>query len=65
MAMLSHAASGLLAAWRKGTGMLLTFLFPTWYGPGKQYRPEEHYMRGPGPKGRAKHLIRGTSAGDT
>jgi hypothetical protein len=35
---------------------LLTFLFPAWYGPSATYRPENHYMRGPGPKWRAKHL---------
>lgn len=33
---------------------LLTFLFPDWYGPNKKYQPEQHYMRGPGPKWRAK-----------
>jgi hypothetical protein len=26
------------------------------------YRPERHYMRGPGPKWRAKHSIAGTAA---
>jgi hypothetical protein len=35
---------------------LLKFLFPAWYGPSATYRPENHYMRGPGPKWRAKHL---------
>ena len=34
---------------------LLAFLFPTWYGPERKYHPEDHYMRGPGPKWRAKH----------
>ena len=33
---------------------LLTFLFPVWFGPNKRYRPEQHYIRGPGPKWRAK-----------
>lgn len=27
---------------------------------GKPYRPEKHYMRGPGPKWRAKHAKAGT-----
>ncbi|QOZ31615.1 hypothetical protein [Bradyrhizobium sp. CCBAU 53421] len=27
------------------------------------YRPELHYMRGPGPKWRAKHLVHAVSAG--
>ena len=34
---------------------LLAFLFPDWYGPERKYHPEDHYMRGPGPKWRAKH----------
>jgi hypothetical protein len=34
---------------------LLTFLFPEWYEQNERYRPERHYMRGPGPKWRAKH----------
>jgi hypothetical protein len=35
---------------------LLTFLFPAWYEVDRTYRPEDHYMRGPGPKWHAKHL---------
>jgi len=27
------------------------------------YRPERHYMRGPGPKWRAKHAIQAMAAG--
>ncbi|HEX8027053.1 MAG TPA: hypothetical protein VF491_01255 [Vicinamibacterales bacterium] len=27
------------------------------------YRPELHYMRGPGPRWRAKHLVHAASAG--
>jgi len=33
--------------------LLLETLF---LGSEKKYRPEDHYMRGPGPKWRAKHL---------
>jgi hypothetical protein len=33
-------------------GLLLTFLFQ---GSATTYRREDHYMRGPGPKWRAKH----------
>jgi hypothetical protein len=40
---------------------LLTFLFPAWYGPSAKYQPEDHYMRGPGPKWRAKHLAKSAS----
>lgn len=41
--------------------VLLTFLFPFWYGPNRKYFPEEHYMRGPGPKWREKHLAESRS----
>jgi hypothetical protein len=41
---------------RSATGSVLTFMFPSWHGPARKYRPEDHYMRGPGPKWRAKHL---------
>ena len=34
---------------------LVTFFGPSWDGPVKRYRPEEHYMRGPGPKCREKN----------
>jgi len=34
---------------------LLKLLGPTWGGPFKTYRPEDHYMRGPGPKWHEKH----------
>ena len=29
----------------------------------KRYHPEDHYMRGPGPKWREKHLLDRASAG--
>ncbi len=33
-------------------------------GPARRYRPEAHYMRGPGPKWRAKHArISGRTVG--
>jgi hypothetical protein len=32
-------------------------------GPVKRYHPEDHYMRGPGPKWREKHLLDRASAG--
>lgn len=41
--------------------VLMTFLFPAWYGPSARYRPENHYMRGPGPKWRAKYLAESVS----
>jgi hypothetical protein len=33
----------------------LNLLTALWGGSVKQYRPEVHYMRGPGPKWREKH----------
>jgi hypothetical protein len=50
---------------RSAVGSLLTFLGPSWDGPVRKYKPEEHYMRGPGPKWREKHFLDGTSAGGT
>jgi hypothetical protein len=40
-----------------------TFLGPSWDGPAKRYHPEEHYMRGPGPKWREKQFLDRASAG--
>jgi hypothetical protein len=34
-----------------------------WGGSVRQYRPEAHYMRGPGPKWREKHRGNGEAAG--
>jgi hypothetical protein len=48
---------------RSAAGPLLTFLGPSWDGPRRKYRPEAHYMRGPGPKWREKHLLDRASAG--
>ena len=42
---------------------VVTFFGPSWDGPAKRYRPEAHYMRGPGPKWREKHFLDRTSAG--
>ncbi|SDI26838.1 MULTISPECIES: hypothetical protein [Bradyrhizobium] len=49
---------------RHAIGVVVTFLGPSWDGQDKKYRPEEHYMRGPGPKWREKHsLHRGSTRG--
>lgn len=42
---------------------VLTFLGPSWDGSARRYHPEEHYMRGPGPKWREKHLLHRPSTG--
>lgn len=50
---------------RSAVRSLLVFLGPSWDGPVKKYRPEEHYMRGPGPKWREKHFLDRASANGT
>jgi hypothetical protein len=56
-------ASVLVSLLRSTVGSLVTFLGPSWDGPVKRYRPEDHYMRGPGPKWREKHVLDRASAG--
>jgi hypothetical protein len=56
MRQLSFTASAVVSVLRSAAGSLLTFLGPSWDGPRGKYRPEEHYMRGPGPKWREKHF---------
>jgi hypothetical protein len=58
-------ASAVIAFLRSVVSSLVTFLGPSWDGPVRKYRPEEHYMRGPGPKWREKHFVDGASAGGT
>ena len=57
MRQLSSPASIAISLLRRAAGSLLTFLGPSWDGPRRKYRPEDHYMRGPGPKWREKHLL--------
>jgi hypothetical protein len=61
----SSTASVLGSLLRSAVGALVTFLGPSWDGPVKKYRPEDHYMRGPGPKWREKHVLDRASAGRT
>jgi hypothetical protein len=49
-------ASVLVTHLRRAVGSVVTFLSPSWDGPVRKYRPERHYMRGPGPKWREKHF---------
>jgi hypothetical protein len=42
---------------RRVVGAIATFLGPSWDGAIARYRPEDHYMRGPGPKWREKHTL--------
>jgi hypothetical protein len=63
MRQISLAASVLVSFLRSGISSLVTFLGPSWDGPVKKYHPENHHMRGPGPKWREKHFR--ASAGGT
>jgi hypothetical protein len=60
----SFSVAVLASLLRSATSSLLTFLGPSWDGPVRKYRPEDHYMRGPGPKWREKHFLgRASSSG--
>ncbi|MFY9958843.1 hypothetical protein [Bradyrhizobium sp.] len=59
------AASALVSFLRKVASSVVTFLGPSWDGPHRKYQPEDHYMRGPGPKWREKHARDRASAGGT
>jgi hypothetical protein len=63
MRQLSFIATVLVSHLRSAVSLLVTFLSPSWDGPVRKYRPEQHYMRGPGPKCREKHFRHHTSAG--
>jgi hypothetical protein len=65
MRQLSSTASVLVSQLRRAAGALFTFLGPSWDGPAGKYRPEDHYMRGPGPKCREKQFLDQASAKGT
>jgi hypothetical protein len=52
----SLTTSVLVSLLRSAFSSVVTFLSPSWDGPVRKYRPEQHYMRGPGPKWREKHF---------
>jgi hypothetical protein len=54
MRRLSIIASVLASRLRHAASALATYLGPPW--DDRKYRPERHYMRGPGPKWREKHF---------
>ena len=47
-------ASVLVSPVRRAASALAAYLGPLW--DVRKYRPERHYMRGPGPKWRKKHF---------
>jgi hypothetical protein len=63
MRQVPFTASVLISHLRSALAAVVTFLGPSWDGPVRKYRPEEHYMRGPGPKWREKHVLDSASAG--
>ena len=63
MPRLLFTASVLVSLLRSAVSALAKFLSSSWDGPVGKYRPEDHYMRGPGPKWREKHVLGRTSAG--
>jgi len=65
MRQVSFTASNLVSALRRAVGSVAALLGPSWDGPVGKYRPEDHYMRGPGPKWREKHRMDRASAGST
>ena len=52
---LSHVGHALVFAIIKATAAVASGWRTTMAAPAGRYRPEAHYMRGPGPKWRAKH----------
>jgi hypothetical protein len=63
MRQLLFTAAAVVSFLRGAVSSLPTFLSSTWDGPVGRYRPEDHYMRGPGPKWREKHFLDRASAG--
>ncbi len=63
MRQLTNTASVFASHLRRAIGLLVTFLGPSWDGPGRKSLPEENYMRGPGPKWREKNFLDRASAG--
>lgn len=58
-------SSAFVSALRDIARALVALFDPSWDGPVKRYRPEDHYMRGPGPKWREKHVPDRVSASGT
>jgi hypothetical protein len=59
----SFTASFVASHLGRAVSALATFLSPCWEGPVRKYHPEDHYMRGPGPKWREKNFLDRASAG--
>jgi hypothetical protein len=62
MLRLPSNVSRLISRLRRVLGAVVAFLGPSWDGSARRYHPEDHYMRGPGPKWREKHFGDGAPA---
>jgi len=62
MLRISLSRSNLASQLRSITAALGALLVSCLDGARGKYRPEDHYMRGPGPKWRAKHPVDGSPA---
>ena len=58
MRQLTVTASVFASHLRSAIGSLVTFFNPCRDGPDRKYHPEDHYMRGPGPKWREKNFLK-------
>ena len=56
MGKLQFTASAVFSLLGSAVGALVKFLGSSWDGSHRRYRPENHYMRGPGPKWREKNM---------
>ena len=65
MRQLSFTGFVLISALRSAVSSVVALFDPSWNGTVKKYCPEDHYMRGPGPKWREKHFVDRASAGRT
>jgi hypothetical protein len=63
MRLLSSGASAVVSVLLAAGGALRAFLTSLGNESIRAYRPEAHYMRGPGPKWREKHRLDRASAG--
>ena len=57
MRQLSFTGFVLISALRSAVSSVVALFDPSWNGTVKKYCPEDHYMRGPGPKWRARRAL--------
>jgi hypothetical protein len=65
MPRISVSVTVVISLLRGSAGSVATFLGSALDGPVGRYRPEDHYMRGPGPEWREKHFLDHASADGT